>query len=747
MRCAVRWRSDPQRAGRLPPLRSAFPLRSARSADLLILGLIVVVMTAVYAHFGLRVATFQLDESLYIHEARYVASHFPSALWQSQVFQRGLQRLDAILLAIPFAFMRGPGAYEVDRVLQGLLYASTAVPVFLLARGAGLERFARHLAALLAIVVPWAVVSTSFLSECAAYPAYAWALYAVWVATTRPSRRSEALAVLAIVIAALARSAMLAIAPMLPLAVLWQELRWDQAATSVRARLRALPVRLWQRHRIVTVISALAILAYLAARLGLGPNTLKTVTGEYGVPRIGAIRPLLERYLYFLSRAVAGTGLVAVAVGLPWTVRTLVRPRDGARHALAAVCVLGVLCILLSLIPAGPDERYVAYAAIPIALVFAAGLGTRPGVGVLAGAIVVDLLIESVRWPALANLYDYFTYPAAIFYQRVLLGHASEIPLPLIHLSAERRVQAGVLIVALAWLLVGRHARAARPAAVLLGAGVVAFCSLQTAYALRKYVNGAGAGSDAAERSWVDRHVPPGAEVSDLAVSLGLSINYTPIWETAELWNTSINTTSFFGTTLGLAPLPLGGGLLKLTPHEPSGLITAIETADNRPVRMRYVLVPHVTVVTVGFDAEQASIDPALLLELDRLRQPARLAWKLNGTSEEGFMAPGQPAEALVYSDAFEQGKGCASVTLSPPPGFKGGWPYAIVESGHTLSHGELSSGKARVVTVKMLAEQMPGGPMARLSIRVRGSVPFPILGVVSARVEDFALHPCTGHS
>jgi hypothetical protein len=729
------------------PLLSAVRLRSARTADLLILGLIVAVVTAVYVHYALRVATFQLDENLYIHEARYVAAHFPEALWQSAVFQRGLQRLDAILLAIPFAFMRGPGAFEVDRVIQGLLYASTAVPVFLLARGAGLKRFACHLAAMLAIVVPWAVISTSFLSECAAYPAYAWSLYAVWLAASRPSRKHEALAVLAIALAVLARTAMLAIAPMLPLAVLWQESRWDLAGTTARRRLRALPGRLWTRYPLVSVVSAFAIVVYLAARLGLAPNTLKTLTGEYGVPHLGAIGPLLERYRYYLSRAVAGTGLVAVAVGLPWTVRTLVRPRDGASHALAAVCVLGVLGVLLSLIPAGPDERYIAYAAIPFALVFAAGLGARPGIGVLAGAIVVDLLIESVTWPALANLYDYFTYPAAIFYQRVLLGHVSEIPLPLIHPSPERLVQAAVLLVALAWMLAARHARAARPAAIALGVGVLGFCSLQTAYALRKYVTGAGAGSDAAERSWVDRHVPAGAEVSDLAVSLGLTINYTPIWETAELWNTSINTTSFFGTTLGHTPLPLGGGLLKLTARSPSGLITAIETADNRPVRLRYVLVPHVTVVTVGFDAEQSSTDPALLLELERLRQPAHVAWMLNGTSEEGFMAPGQPAEALVYSDALQQGDGCASVTLNAPPGFNGGWPYAIVGAGRALSRGELTSGKARVITVRLPAERLPEGPMARLSIRVHGSVPFPILGTVSARVEDFALHSCTGHA
>jgi hypothetical protein len=741
----VHWRSAAELAGSLPPLRPASSLRSARTADLLILGLIVAIVTVVYARYALRVATFQLDENLYIHEARLVATHFPSALWQSGIFQRGLQRLDPILLAIPFAFMRGPGAYEVDRVIQCLLFTSTAVPAFLLARGARLKRFSCHLAALLAIVVPWAVVSTSFLSECAAYPAYAWSLYAVWLTIARPSRRHEALAVLAIVLAALSRTAMLALAPMLPLAVLWQEWRWDLAGTGLRRRLLALPGRLWRRHTIVSVVSALGIAMYLAGRLGLAPTEFNTLTGEYGVPHIGAILPLLERYRYYLSRATAGTGLIAIAVGLPWAVRMLVRPRDGASHALAVVSVLGVLCVLLSLIPAGPDERYIAYAAIPFALVFAAALGVRPGIGVLAGAVVVDLLIESVTWPALANAYDYFTYPAAIFYQRALLGHISEIPLALVAISPERRLQIAVLVVALAWMLAARHARTARTAVVLLGVGVLALGAIQTVYALHKYATGPGAGPDAAERSWVDRHVPAGAEVSVLPVSLGLTLNYTPIWETAEFWNTSIGSTAVFDANQGRAPLFLGGALLLLTVHSPSGLISAIQTDLHVQEQVRYVLVPKVTVLNVGLDVEQSSTDPALLLELERLKQPARVAWMLNGTSEEGFMAPGRPAEAVVYSDALEQGDRCATVTLTAPPGFKGSWPYAIADSGRTLNRGALIAGSSRTVTVRMLPEALPEGPLARLSIHVDGSVPFPILGTVSARVEDFALHPCTG--
>ena len=50
--------------------------------------------------------------------------------------------------------------------------------------------------------------------------------------------------------------------------------------------------------------------------------------------------------------------VIALALALPWTVATLARPRDGARHALAVICALGFGAVLLSVLQAGPDERH-----------------------------------------------------------------------------------------------------------------------------------------------------------------------------------------------------------------------------------------------------------------------------------------------------------------------------------------------------------------------------------------------------
>ena len=153
-------------------------------------------------------------------------------------------------------------------MIQCLLFASTAVPVFLLARGAGLARRACHLAAALSIVAPWCVVSGSFLSESAAYPAYAWSLYATWVAVTRPSLRHDLLALLVIAIAVVSRTAMLALAPLLPLAVIWQEWSVGLAGERPARRLRALPRRLWRSHRVLSAICVAALACMSSSRRG-----------------------------------------------------------------------------------------------------------------------------------------------------------------------------------------------------------------------------------------------------------------------------------------------------------------------------------------------------------------------------------------------------------------------------------------------------------------------------------------------
>jgi hypothetical protein len=729
--------------------------RVSRS-DLLLVGLLIGIATWIYSIYALRVGSFQSDEQQYMQLARYISHTFPKSLWQSGIYPRGTQRLDPIILSIPFALLRDPGTLQLAHVIQCLLFASTALPVFLMASRAGLPRAASLLAATLSIVVPWAVVSTSFLTESLAYPAFAWVLYTTWSVLVRPSPGRELLAILALVLAALSRTGLLAMVPMLPLAIVWHEWSWELAGRPWRSRARALPRSLWTRYRLLSVVVVLALLVYAADKLGLLPGRgLASLAGEYGVPHVEALSSLLARYREYLSRIAAGTGFLALALALPWTVVMLLRPRDGARHALAVVCTLGLGTILLSLLKGGPDERYILYGAAPVSLGAAAALAdsvrrrSRPGVGagfgVFAGILVVVLLIDSVNWPQAVNTYDFFTYPAAMFYRRVILGHIGGIGA----LGPDRLVEIGLLVTAVLWMASRHRAWALRPAAILAGVGILALCAVQVSYAMRKFTTTAGEsnGATAAERSWVDRYVPSGANVGRLAVSMG-EVDYSAIWSATTFWNTSVDSDVY---TTPVDPLPefLWDYPYRIAPAPRTGLLTVYDSLGQAvPARtLDYLLVPLQGSNRIAIDAKPLLQDPYLPLTLVKVRQPARLDWSLSGTSPEAFVTSGQPATATVYEGALEgAGPHCAQFVLISPPNFTGRWPYTVTVAGGATRHGSLTAEQTIAMKVALPANVAERAKPA-VTVLVRGQAPYVNGAIVSARFANFAVVPCRGTS
>ncbi len=748
---------DPSISGARKPARREPPATRAPSIrrDLLLVAVPVALVALIYVIYALRVGNFQDDEEQYLSVARSVAAHFPSALWQSNLFVRGTQRLDQIILALPFALMRGPGAYQLAHVIQCVLFAGTAIPCFLLARRAGLARAASIFAALLCIVVPWAVVATSYLAESLAFPAYAWTIYATWNTIVRPSVRNDALAILALLVAVLSRTAMLGLTPILPLAIVWQEWSWGLRGTPLRQRPRALAGRVWSAHRLVSAIVAIALLALALGGLDLLPGRgLATLSGEYALPHLEPLLTLLDRYREYLSRMAAGTGLIALALALPWAASTLARARDGARHALAVVCALGLAAILFSLLSAPADERYVLYCAVPIALACAAALsdlaraprvGARAALGVLAGTAAVIAVTASAVWPPLASPYDFFTFPAAMFYERGLLMHADKVSLPLIHPSPGTLLALSLALAMVAWALIASRVRgAARPTAVLLGVGVIALCGVQTSYALRKFTTGAGGGPSAAARSWVDAYVPAGVRVGALSVGLGETSDYVPIWRSTEFWNTSVEQDVSFGLS-GWLPLPPGSEPVHLSIQPGSGLLSALGgPVTTTPIRPpEWLLIPAQgtnRIVLAGKVVAHASYVP---LELERLSRPARALWAINLTSPEGFLTSGQQASAIVFSGALAGlRRPCATFSLIVPPDFTGSWPYTV-SSGRMLRHGRLRAAQTAVLTVPLFASATPHGPSATLGVTVDGQTTLFGGIVASAKLAFFNVVQC----
>jgi hypothetical protein len=737
-------RSPRERLGRI----------DASRAELVFVAALIAGAACLYTFFALRIGGFEPDEWYFTELARMIAHDFPAALWRSGVYLRGIERVDQVVLAIPYALFHTPTSYEVAHALQALLYASTALPVWLLGRAAGLGRLARGLAATLVLLAPWAVLGTSFLAEPAAYPAFAWVLYTTWLAAARPSRWVEVAALLALVLAALSRTQLLALPPILPLAVLWQTWRVELAGGSRSSRLRALPAQLWGRHPIVTAISGLGIIVLIASATGILPDGgVARLAGAYGLPHLEALSGVLGRDRYYASRVATGTGVLALVFGLAWVLRTPVRPRTGRIHALAVVCTLGIAGLALSLLQAGDDERYLCYGAIPIALAFAGELDSRlretrasigDAVAVAVGAIAVILLIESVTWPASAAPYDYLTYTAAVFYGKVVLGKLSLVHLPLLHPSPERFVQVGIVIVALGWIATGYRDRLRRPAAIAMAVAIVAICAIELFYTLHKFTTGAAAapgGPSAKARSWVDRAVPAGARVGQLGIGLGV-IGYAAIWRDVDFWNTSVRTSVALQST-GLPPVPLDGGAVELTISSPSGELHAVPSPAFEQTLPRYLLVPVQGTNPVEVEGTVLGHDPVLPVELIRAREPARVAWQLAGTGYEGFMTPGVPASARVYSGALAGRNRCASFTLIAPPGFAGHWPYEVSGNGDVRTHGSLAAGQRRVVTVPLAPIATDNGRMASFTIAVHGQLPYTNGAVVSGQIAFFAVGQC----
>ena len=106
----------------------------------------------------------------------------------------------AVLAAIQWIAADREAAYELAKALNALLFALTAVPVFLLARRV-LPPWPSVAAAVLAVAIPSATYVSVVMTESLAYLASAWAFYAMVLAFERPSVLRQFAVLLAMTVA------------------------------------------------------------------------------------------------------------------------------------------------------------------------------------------------------------------------------------------------------------------------------------------------------------------------------------------------------------------------------------------------------------------------------------------------------------------------------------------------------------------------------------------------------------------
>lgn len=691
-------------------------IRESRVLPVLALLVLAAAIAAWLQHWAVQTHAWQNDEELYRHFASAIARDFPLGILNVDAsYGRGIQRVHLLVFALPMTFTRAPAAFNIAHLLFVVGYVSAMVPAWLLGRGAGLGRWKALVPATLAVLVPWAVLTTSFLTESLGYGAFTWALWAVWRAVVRPSVKADALALAVLALAALTRTGFLLLAPVLPLAALAQAWRFGVPGASAGERLRNWPLAALRRQPLAIIASTIALLVLAGYWAGILPGGSGRVVGTYS----SALPPLdvvVLKWRTFGSRIAAGTGFIFAAAAFPWIVTQVRRPRSPGAYALAVTASLGAVAVLAALVNGPGDERYAMYVAVPVVLVGSVALlrAEVGAAGLAAGGLAMFALFAVAIWTPLTDGSDfgYFSYPVESGVVRVVFSRVSE--------------NAFAVLLAAGFLAAAAAVRLAGPARVLplLLVAAAAWQLGMTQYTLRNYVTKAGSASaaDTSERAFVDLGVPDGEDVGVWAVPAGEVGTYSTIWREIQYWNISMRSVVAPHTPVsnvtGYFPYPFGTYDVQPDLDLASGRLRW----QGEPRMPRYLVVARrpLAVELRWHTVAAASYIPA---ELVRVEQPARARYVVDGVQPDMAIAANGSARIRIYRE--DAGPRCAYVDLLAPTAVnaaRGGTvTYVASLNGRPLHHLTLpQEGRARLFFPLRFAR---GEPRLRVDVATRGGI------------------------
>lgn len=617
-------------------------------------------MALALAHYSLQSWTHNYDEDIYKTAGVLTWNNLPDALWNMQIADRGLQRLANWTLGFGPVYFGAPDGFRVSRMIDLACFVSTVIPMWFWVRAFGLSRIWAAGAAALSIAVPWAVITSTFMTENLAYPLATWAMWAIWRAGVRPRPVPVTVALVAIFVACLARAVMMLLLPVLVFVVVACFLRYALPPLwRKRGRLTA-----WHVLPMAVLIVIVAVLWYL---YDTNPRFVDEFTGAYrpelnitwsAVPKLAKVD---------LARAISGIGILPGIVAVAFVGRTLWRPVRPESFSLAVLAIGMLLFVDYGWMRAGPDERYMMYLAPPLIVAAAVALGRREigprSLGLAASGVVI--LFAFVTWNGQQSGYGYFVSGAEAFHARILLlGIGNR--LPDLHVSYDLLL--GVAILA-ACALLGfvlwrpeRYRRQALVVGVVLVGGLGAMQVVQALYVTKHFALETRYGPVSLDdRSWVDRSVGGRDGVAFFASRTGADWDFSDTWREAAFWNMTI--TKMF-ITIQTPQLSSYG-------RSVSGL--SIDPADGRlkgtPALPRNVLEWQITPVSPLVGDVIARQD-YLPMALKRISQPARVAWLVTGNDDAGWTVGTSTTTIRVYKDA--PGPGCLNVTVLGPPGLPG---------------------------------------------------------------------------
>ncbi|HMI29183.1 MAG TPA: glycosyltransferase family 39 protein [Gaiellaceae bacterium] len=576
----------------------------------------VLIAAGLAAYYAVRATSWAVmtDELQVVRLAESIAGRLSPVPYIHGEYYGALSQLYPLMLAPFFGTLSAPAAETAAHALNAVLLPSAAWPAFLLARSVTGSRAAAAAAAVLTAFTPWLVLTSTLLTENAAYPAFVWAIYLCHRTLAAPSARNDALALAGLMLAFFARTQLLVLAVALPLVLV----------------VHAGPRRAVRSHPLLAGVYTVSFVV-AAALFWLG--SLGAVVGNYAAPFSGDLLPdgLWASAASHLVHVVVGCSVLPFVLAAAWVVLTLVRGGSTSAHAFAGL--FAVVVPLLTVEVASfdlrftPDgfnqDRYLFYLAPLFAVGAAAAL-------VSAGAFLRLAACSA----AVFGVFAWFVLQFAAYDDERVIFWAA--PAAAVHTALPGDgllVLSAVLLLGGALVLLRRMPRLALP---VVSALVAALGVAQVVYVYERYADPAMTRPPklALARDWIDRAVPGNQSVALVPAPRDTG----DYWWEAELWNKQADRVLRVNGGPTFSPFPTDD----VTVDFEHGLLRGSQPSD-------FLLLSagerRFDPVEVGRLVDDRSLK---LVQVDR---PYRLDWATRGVTPDGWTVAGSPATLRFYAN------------------------------------------------------------------------------------------------
>jgi hypothetical protein len=637
------------------------------------------------------------------------------------VIVRDLDQLYPLLIA--GFFRHGTVSHDLHQahVLGAWVMSSACIPAFLLARRVSGKAWVAWTIAVSSVAIPWLIYSSFLLTEVAAYPAFLWAMWALQRTVAAPSISADLLAVAVLVLAFLARTEFLALALVLPLAVVGVEASTPLAkpwSTRAVAALRSSV----ESHRALAVFYGCLLLA-LVGFTAAGGHPLNLSAYGRTVPSSLIPPGFTGMFAGYVAQFAFGLALLPFIVGFAWLIANMVAgssPRDARAFSWVASLSFLLLTAEVTKYAIGWGdvlyERFLFYFAPVMVLAFALAVLDRRWP---RWSLVVPLALVCAGFAL--RLQEPYTWvgarvnadtPVSIFYH------------PLLELTGSRWGMQ-VALVAAAIVLTGLFVLASTASrretlALALIVLTVGLLASETGYVYARlfgttsYSNRPLTAPIPSSLSWVDAAVGPHANVTVIPfhVSTDYLVNLE-YWRDIEFWNTSVDRSVQYPST---APYDFTGVWFPKTTlfFDPR---TGLANISPSPYAVQ----------SIGDSRFQLAGNVQTDNQFGRLidaGSPWRASFLTFGAYSDGWLRPHAPATIRVFSVPGQRQPRILSLYLQIwAPSNVASRPFTV-RSNADRFHGTATN--QHTVFVNALAVCVPPGGYADVTIRANGSSAIP---------------------